>query len=273
MLISIVTPTYNSEEYLEECILSIKNQKLYNFEHIIVDGGSNDKTLDVIKKYENTYPMHWISEKDNGMYDAIQKGFKLAKGDILCWLNSDDRYMPWSTIVMEKICINKTVNWCSGFPSYITCDGIGYQKIKFRTAFSKKCIKKGYMRAGMMGCIQQESCFWTRELWEKSGGIDTQYKSAGDFHLWKNFAKYEQLYVVNSVIAGFRIHSGQKSSDRKQYDNECGKIKRLESILLKLKIFKLYNKIIQIWKRKTIIDINTIINEKYEVNCCENQNK
>ena len=103
MLISIVTPTYNSEEYLEDCILSIKNQKARNFEHIIIDGGSTDSTLSIIRKYENTYPMKWISEPDNGMYDAIAKGFRLAKGEIYCWLNSDDMYMPWTCLAIEKI--------------------------------------------------------------------------------------------------------------------------------------------------------------------------
>lgn len=95
-MISIITPTYNSEKYLEKCILSILQQGCCEYEHIIVDGGSTDGTLSIIRKYEKLYPMKWISEKDNGMYDAIAKGFKLASGDIFCWLNSDDMYMPWT---------------------------------------------------------------------------------------------------------------------------------------------------------------------------------
>ncbi len=102
-MISIVTPTYNSEKYLEECILSIKNQKFTDYEHIIVDGKSSDRTLDIIKKYDGTYPMRWISEKDKGMYDAISKGFKIAKGDIFCWLNSDDMYMPWTLAAVDAV--------------------------------------------------------------------------------------------------------------------------------------------------------------------------
>ena len=74
--ISIVTPTYNSEEYLEACILSIRNQCYENLEHIIIDGGSTDGTLEIIRKYELDYPLRWISEPDGGMYDAINKGFQ-----------------------------------------------------------------------------------------------------------------------------------------------------------------------------------------------------
>ena len=92
--VSIVTACYNSEKYIEDCIKSIMRQTYDNVEHIIVDGGSTDGTLDIIKKYENQYNMRWISEKDNGMYDAITKGFRMASGEIYAWLNSDDMYMP-----------------------------------------------------------------------------------------------------------------------------------------------------------------------------------
>ena len=98
--ISIVTPTFNSEEYLETCILSIRNQHYENLEHIIVDGGSTDSTLEIIRKYELDYPLRWISEPDDGMYDAINKGFSMSSGDILAWLNSDDFYFPWTCEVV-----------------------------------------------------------------------------------------------------------------------------------------------------------------------------
>lgn len=255
-MISIVTPTYNSEKYLEECILSIKNQKYTNYEHIIVDGGSTDRTLEIIKKYDGIYPMRRVSEKDNGMYDAISKGFKMAKGDIFCWLNSDDVYMPWATTVMEMVCKSGKVHWCSGLPSYMTGDSVGYQIPGARKVFSRRCIEKGYMRAKMMGSIQQESCFWTRELWEKSGGLNSKYLMAGDYHLWREFAKYEPLYSVNSVIACFRIHEGQKSSDRSGYCDECGTIKKTDKFLSKAGYFRLLNHLTQQTNKGNLIYIN-----------------
>ena len=90
-LITIITAVYNNEIYLEECIKSLHNQKYDNFEHIVLDGGSTDKTLDIIKKYEDKID-YWCSKKDNGIYDAFNNGMRLAKGDYLGFLNSDDIY-------------------------------------------------------------------------------------------------------------------------------------------------------------------------------------
>ena len=93
-LVSIVTPSLNQGRFIEETILSIKNQSYPNIEHIIVDGGSTDNTLDIIKKYDGTYNMRWLSEPDEGQSDAINKGWKMSKGEIIAYLNSDDTYMP-----------------------------------------------------------------------------------------------------------------------------------------------------------------------------------
>ena len=149
-LVSIITPVYNSEEYLEECIKGMMSQTYRDFEHIIVDGGSKDGTLEIIKKYEGKYPMRWISEKDNGMYDAISKGFKMAKGDVFCWINSDDMYMPWTLATINKV-INKEVNghkvqWCVGLGSRYTEDGINMSLVKaFRFFHINLFVKAGTM--------------------------------------------------------------------------------------------------------------------------------
>lgn len=89
--ISIVTPSFNSDKYIEDCIQSVLNQNYPNFEHIIIDGGSTDGTIEILKKYPH---LKWISEPDEGQSDAINKGIKLASGDILGWQNSDDYYLP-----------------------------------------------------------------------------------------------------------------------------------------------------------------------------------
>jgi len=97
-LVSIVTPSYNQGRFIEDTILSVKNQDYPNIEHIIVDGNSTDNTLDILKKYEGTYNMRWISEPDEGQSDAVNKGFRMAKGEIIGWLNSDDVYFTKDVI-------------------------------------------------------------------------------------------------------------------------------------------------------------------------------
>ncbi|MHA1384504.1 MAG: glycosyltransferase family 2 protein [Candidatus Helarchaeota archaeon] len=97
-LVSVVTPSLNQGQFIEQTILSVKNQHYPNIEHIIIDGGSTDNTLDIIKKYEDTYNMCWISESDKGQADAINKGFKMARGEIIGWLNSDDVYFDSEVI-------------------------------------------------------------------------------------------------------------------------------------------------------------------------------
>ncbi len=100
-LLTIITATFNSEKYLEECLLSLYNQKFSNYEHIIIDGGSTDRTLDIIKKYEHKIT-YWCSKRDNGIYDAFNKGMQLAKGKYLGFLNSDDKYTEKSLEILSK---------------------------------------------------------------------------------------------------------------------------------------------------------------------------
>lgn len=259
-MISIVTPTYNSEEYLETCILSIKNQRFSDYEHIIVDGGSSDKTIEIIKKYEGTYPMRWISEKDDGMYDAIAKGFNMAKGDIFCWLNSDDIYMPWTLDSINRVFCKTPVNWCIGLPAQVDEDDHLFFPVTRFVTFPRYCIKKGWMDGQRLGCIQQESSFWRRNLYEAVGGIDKNYKLAGDYALWVKFAEKEKLYSLNSVLAGFRVHKGQKSSDRRAYCNEAHRMTYIESVFQKLKIYKIVNRILKITEH--YIDMSEILNSK-----------
>lgn len=257
-MISIVTPTYNSENYIEKCILSIRNQSFKDYEHIIVDGGSMDGTLAVVKKYEGTYPMRWISEIDNGMYDAISKGFKMARGNIFCWLNSDDIYMPWTLEIVSNVFKSNEIKWITGVPSHIDENGIQYFDTLTKVVYPRFAIRSGWMDGRRLGCIQQESTFWRRELYEKSGGLNSEYRLAGDYFLWKSFAKYESLYSVNSMLAAFRVHGGQKSEDKSKYFHEIGKLSRLGKMARKFKLYKVVNKIAKKRCNYLLIDVRNI---------------
>lgn len=220
--ISIVTATYNQGSYIEDTILSILNQEYPNLEYIIIDGGSTDNTLDVIRKYESRISF-WVSEKDSGLYDALDKGFKKTTGEIMGWLNSDDILHHHSLFSIAEIFnCNKEVDWVQGYPTVINDSG----KIIFHRPhrYSKYSF---YLKEYYDGVfIQQESTFWRRNLWERSGAtISTAYKYAGDFELWMRFYRHADLYITQAMIGSFRVRQGQLSSENySAYLMECDKI-------------------------------------------------
>lgn len=237
--ITIVTACYNSEKYMEDCILSVMRQTYDNVEHIIVDGGSKDATIEIIKKYDSRYNMSWISEKDNGMYDAICKGFEMATGDIYAWLNSDDMYMPWACELVAIVMENTKIQWCTGIPCHYNERGIAHNIPRITPVFDRKFIRKGYMDGRIASFLEQESMFWSKELWEKCDYVIGHYKIAGDYYLWKEFAKHEHLTTLDSVISGFRIHEGQMSEDSKKYYNELEPLGVTRRVLQKVKLIPL----------------------------------
>ena len=231
-LVSIVTPVYNGEKYLEDTIQSIINQTYDNIEYIIIDGGSTDKTLDIIKKYEDKIA-YWMSEQDRGMYDGINKGFKMATGEIFAWLNADDKYYHSAVEIVVRILnkYSKNIKWVTGIPSIYDKDGL-IVRVGYPACYFRRFIRMGLYRGDILGCIQQESTFWRKSLWEKAGGINSDLQFAGDHDLWVRFSKHNHLYVIPTILGGFRKHQTQKSNDMEKYYKECDVIKNI-----KFKIF------------------------------------
>lgn len=204
--ISIITPNFNGGEYLEQTILSVLSQNYPNLEYIIIDGGSTDNSIDIIKKYESQL-RYWISEPDNGLYEAVQKGFDKSTGEIMAWINSDDVYHPKAFFTVAEIFNLDGVNWLQGVPSTLDEMGrtIGVSKVK-------KWSKLNYY-LGSFHWIQQESVFWRRSLWEVSGAkLATEMKYASDLELWIRFFRHEKLFVTNALLAGFRMRSKNQLS-------------------------------------------------------------
>lgn len=215
--ISIVTPSYNQAEHLEQTILSVLNQNYPCLEYVIIDGGSTDGSVDIIKKYESRLT-YWISEKDNGQYDAINKGFKLTTGEILGWINSSDILLPWTFEVISQIFIlNSNVKWITGLPSHFN-SGKGPSNISLHSLRNKYDFLSGDYR-----WIQQESTFWKRNVWEKVGGLDLDVKFAGDFKLWLDFFNYTDIYYVSTILSSFRFHDMRRGLDEK-YEIEVKKL-------------------------------------------------
>ncbi|MGA1465416.1 MAG: glycosyltransferase family 2 protein [Balneolaceae bacterium] len=226
--ISIVTPSFNSEDYLESTIQSVLRQTYPNLEYVIIDGGSTDRSVQIIKKYENELA-YWISEKDSGLYHALNKGFKQTSGEIMGWINSDDMYHTNAFFTIAEIFSEyDEVKWLLG-----SCSAFDERGRTVNVRHSKEFTRDDFLK-GDFKWIQQESCLWKRELWDKSGGaLNEQLKYAGDFELWMRFFRHEPLWVTNALIGGFRLRrSGQLSSENyPEYLSEVEKTIRLEKSL------------------------------------------
>lgn len=219
--ISIVTPNFNGGKYLEKTIQSVLNQGYANLEYIIIDGGSTDNSLEIIKKYEDQLAF-WISEPDNGLYDAIQKGFEKSSGEVMAWINSDDMYVQGSfSIVAEVFSSFSQVNWLIGSPSAYDENDRTIRIDKFKRWSKFDYYMKEYE------WIQQESVFWRRSLWEKAGGkIDVDLKLAGDLELWTRFFRYDKLFTIDALLSGFRLRS-QDQLSLNQLDNYHEEAKKI----------------------------------------------
>lgn len=228
--ISIVTPSFNQGKYIEETIQSVVTQNYDNLEYIIIDGNSSDNTIDIIKKNER-YIDYWISEPDNGQFDAINKGFTKSSGEIMAWINSDDKYTPWAfSVVADIFATFPEINWLTTAYGLLWDKNGRAVRCRHRNGYNRQAFFKGAYLAGThrynRGFIQQESTFWRRSLWEKIGcQIDPRLKMAGDFELWAKFFHHTDLYVVNAPLAGFRFHNDQKTANHMEtYIEEAEKI-------------------------------------------------
>ena len=259
--ISLIIPCFNMSKYIEQTLVSIINQDFGNLELIVVDGGSNDGTLEILEGYKKHFAFY-ISEKDDGQYDAIKKGFSKATGDILCWLNADDIYFPWTLEIVSTIFErNSGIKWLCGLPAFLDEKGLLKKIYTNISAKDKNAIMNGWYQKDGFGFLQQESMFWKKDLYTKVGGLNLKYSLAADFELWTRFAEYSELYTVNLPLAAFRM---RKSSLSKA--NEKGYLKEIKSICgVKKKIplpfrilgkYMFMNKILRLlkWKRTKIIN-------------------
>ncbi|MDD2752686.1 MAG: glycosyltransferase family 2 protein, partial [Candidatus Omnitrophica bacterium] len=208
--ISIVTASFNQAQYLDDTIQSVLSQNYPNLEYIIIDGGSTDGSVEIIKKYAERLA-YWVSEPDKGRGEAINKGFRQATGEIMGWLGCGDKYFPWTFAVVSQI-FNALpeVEWLTSATPFgwITRDmPLRYYR---RIGFSKEAFFDGHYLP-IRGCIQQESTFWKNSLWLRAGGrVDSSIKIT-DFELWVRFWQHATLYCVWSPLAGIRHHQGQEA--------------------------------------------------------------
>ncbi len=204
--ISIITPSFNQGQFIEETILSVINQKQSNFEYIIIDGGSTDNSVEIIKKYEDQLS-YWVSEKDNGQSDAINKGFKLATGDIVGWINSDDILMPDSLYKVAKyFSENKNVYFLNGYTLVVDENA----NILYNYFILKQ--KKWYAKHGIY-YISQPSMFWRKSVFDKIGYLKEDFHAMMDKEFLIRILKNNlEVGHIPKILAGFRVHGKSKTS-------------------------------------------------------------
>ena len=204
LLISIITPSYNQAAYLEQTIQSVISQNYPSIEYIILDGGSTDGSVDVIKKYES-HISYWVSENDKGQSDAINKGLKLATGDIVCWLNSDDLFEPNTLNTIAQF-FNEHAD-----AKFVYGDGmIFYENGNKRDWY---CKPGKVDREILSRCdpLQQPSTFWRREIHNEIGFIDESLYFTMDWDFFMRVVlKYEMHYLPIS-FSRYRIHDSHKT--------------------------------------------------------------
>jgi len=204
--ISIVVPTLNHGDTIEHTLLSIINQGDQNYEIIIMDGGSSDNTKDIIDKYRD-YITYFESRKDNGQSDAINRGFGFADGDIYAWINSDDYYLPNAfRLVKKTFSENKEIDIVVGSGDVVTKD---CQFLKHIKGLEMK-------RDNLLGWhndqwIMQQCCFWTAEIWKKSGGVDEDLHLLMDYDLWLRFSSLGRSKAIEDRIAIMRYYKEAKT--------------------------------------------------------------
>lgn len=213
--VSIVTPSYNQSQFIEETLQCIRDQTYGDIEHVVVDGGSDDGTIEILEDYESQYDLNWTSESDDGQSDAINTGFERAEGDVIGWLNSDDLYFRDDTVekVVEALAANSGANIAFGDAIFVNADG------KPLFVRKRKFWHDGRFRRGWT--IPQPAIFFRQDVLSEHH-LDQSLEYVMDQEFWlRIFDKYESVYL-DDIVAVDRLHENAKrvAADSNKFRNE-----------------------------------------------------
>lgn len=205
--ISIVTPSFNQGSFLEKTILSVINQSYKNIEYIIIDGGSTDNSVKIIKKYQ-THIAYWVSEPDNGQSDAINKGFQKATGEIFYWINSDDYLLP---NVLSKVA---NYNWTKDLGAIV---GIGHilnlsNEIIYTPNYYEPIDTQNLFEWTDGKDFMQPACFFSKDAWDDCGPLNEDLYFCMDVDLWINISKKYKIDRINEDFAHAYAHEKAKTT-------------------------------------------------------------
>ncbi len=244
-LVSIVTPSYNQAKFIGRTIESILNQDYPNIQYIVMDGKSTDNTVQILKQYGKK--ITWKSEKDSGQSEAINKGIRMAKGEIVAFLNSDDTYEPGA--------ISKVVKFFNDNPStkwvYGKCKIVNENDVEIRkpiTLYKNLLLRNfSYNKILAENFISQPATFWRRELHDEFGYFDENDHWCMDYEFWLRIGSKYPAGVINNYLSNFRYHSDSKSGleDKTKFQDELKLAKKYSNgvkipiYLHKLNYFKI----------------------------------
>lgn len=211
--ITIVTPSFNQGRFLERTIESVLSQGYENLEYLVIDGGSTDGSVDIIKRYHDRLH-YWVSEPDGGQADAIAKGFARSTGEIMGWLNSDDLLLPGAlATVAQTFSRSRDIQMTYG-DIVVVNEWNQMQRIRIQTPARFETLFYG----GQI--INQETVFWTRDLFNRAGGLNRQLQYALDYDLWTRMSRVTMPHYIPRILAAFRQHPSQKTRHMDRYQHE-----------------------------------------------------
>lgn len=235
MRFSIVTPVLNGEKFLDQTILSVVAQAgPFTIRYHVQDGGSKDGTLELLaawqRRLSHDFPVgctglefSFASAPDRGLYDAVNRGFAVCGDcDSMAWINADDRFESGAFATVEEIFrTHSDIDWLTGRTALMDEVGI-FVCLPPITPFPRKAIEAGIFDGCHAGphFIQQEGTFWRSALWKKAGGVNPNFRLAGDYDLWRRFAKHSELIVADTILGCFRIQPGQLTANLAPYQAE-----------------------------------------------------
>lgn len=204
--ISVVVPSLNQGHFIEETITSVLGQNYPNLELLVIDGGSTDHTIDILRRYEASLH-YWVTERDSGQAEAINKGFRRATGDILCWLNSDDVFLPCA--------LTKAVNAFTSISEPQLVYG-GCLRFTVGTPNTHGILPAPFdaERLTYDDYLEQPSTFWTRRLWEIVGGLNEELVYTLDWDWFIRASKVCQFIPCNEFLSLFRFYDTHKTSSK-----------------------------------------------------------
>lgn len=201
-LVSVVTPSLNQAATIAETLRSVREQRYPHVEHIVVNGGSTDGTLEILRQAGDEGPLRWTSEPDSGMYDAINKGLASASGDVLAYLNTDDAWFPW-TVETAVEALRREPRAAFVFGDLLVLEASGKLRLDLQAPF-----RLAYLRRH--GFLPQATVFLRREVWEQEGPFDESLQLVGDCEYWLRIGERFPGRKVNEVLALQRDHAAAK---------------------------------------------------------------